>query len=185
MGHTAEAKCLECGRNSSSNTVAATNSPCALRQVWRNQRHFPRTVAELDRLARKRRGEPISEDEYNAGVESAAGRCERKGKCTLSAPPQCPSAAQRTSRKAVSDSFTTDKSGATRERRRSERPALREEVGVRESAQSFECGVLKTPPRRGQASIISLARPPRFVNRSKYQPRKYDEWCSILREPLV
>jgi hypothetical protein len=48
-------------------------------------------TAEVDDLARKlSSGPPITEEEYNAGVESAAGHCRCGGKYTLGASPRCP-----------------------------------------------------------------------------------------------
>jgi predicted Zn-ribbon and HTH transcriptional regulator len=114
MGHTAEGKCLECGEefefsqgggdefhlvrcDKCGETKSLALEEIPFEELWERKIRYEKgqvtryfTVAELDKLARIRRGERISKDEYNAAVELVAGRCGCKGKYTLNAPPRCP-----------------------------------------------------------------------------------------------
>lgn len=52
---------------------------------------YSMATEKTDAMARELpSGPPISKDEYNAGVEAAAGNCRCRGKYRMEAPPRCP-----------------------------------------------------------------------------------------------
>ena len=111
MGHRLEAKCLECGTSFDvdhdggftfhlvrCDQCGRTKSigfeelgELHIRYLKGLTVPYSIATAKSDAAARELpSGPPISEDEYNVGVELAAGHCKCGGKYTLNSPPRCP-----------------------------------------------------------------------------------------------
>ncbi len=111
MGHQVQAKCLDCGSTFTVNhdggfffhlircDKCGRTKSIGFDELGELHLRYlkglpgPYCIASLeqDRNIREyARVEPISEHEYQRGIEAIAGKCRCRGKYTLDAPPRCP-----------------------------------------------------------------------------------------------
>ena len=105
MGHRVAAKCLDCGRTFTVNhgggfffhlvrcDRCGKTKSIGFDELGELHLRYLRGLpgSEYDENVRKHAPvEPISEDEYQKGIEAVAGKCRCDGKYTLDAPPRCP-----------------------------------------------------------------------------------------------